>query len=169
MNIDFYVCTSKTETVQKVLTDERIITGCKLLDATNVLNPTVLIRANEIGDLINYNYLRIPQFNRYYYISNIEYRNNVGAVSCEVDAIYSWYNKYKNTSQLVTRSENIRNRYIQDGSEPIHSDNFYTYVNFGIDVFDKKCDRLILTTAGKGSLTETQKAMLERSVECGKN
>ena len=72
----------------------------------------------------------------------------------EVDAIYSWYDTYKDTSQLVSRSESIRNRYIQDGSEPIHSDNFYTYENFGIDVFDKKCDRLILTTAGKGSLAE---------------
>ena len=29
-----------------------------------------------------------------------------------------------------------------------------TALNFGIDVFDKKCDRLILTTAGKGSLAE---------------
>ena len=72
----------------------------------------------------------------------------------EVDAIYSWYDTYKDTSKLVSRSESVRNRYIQDGSEPIHSDNFYTYVNFGIDVFDKKCDRLILTTAGKGSLAE---------------
>ena len=168
MNIDFYTCTSKTETVQKVLTKERIMTGCKLLDATNVINPTVLIRASDIATLADYNYLRIPQFNRYYYISNMEYRSNVVAVSCEVDAVFSWYHKYKNTSQLVTRSENIRNRYIQDGSEPIHSDNFYTYVNFGINVFDKKCDRLILTTAGKGSLTASQKAMLEeRSVENG--
>lgn len=166
MNIDFYVCNSKTETVQKVLTKEKIMTGCKLLDATNVINPTVMIRASAIVDLVGYNYLRIPQFNRYYYISNMEYRSNVVAVSCEVDAVFTWYAKYKNTSQLITRSENIRNRYIQDGSEPIHSDNFYTYVNFGIDVFDKKCDRLILTTAGKGSLTATQKSMLEeRSVD----
>ena len=49
MNIDFYTCTSKKETVQKVLTKERIMTGCKLLDATNVINPTVLIRASDIA------------------------------------------------------------------------------------------------------------------------
>lgn len=156
MNIDLYTTTSKVETVNKVLKNERIVTGCRLLDDTNILNPSILFRSADIDDLEIYNYARIPQFNnRYYYINNKTYLSGgIVRLVMEVDAIYSWYNTYKDTSQLVTRSETIRNRYIQDGSEPIHSDNFYTYVNFGIDVFDKKCDRLILTTAGKGSLAE---------------
>lgn len=156
MNIDLYTTTSKVETVQKVLKNERIVTGCRLLDDTNILNPSILFRSADIGDLEIYNYARIPQFsNRYYYISNKTYLSGgIVRLDMEVDAVFSWYNSYKGTSQLVSRSESIRNRYIQDGSEPIHSDNFYTYVNFGIDVYDKKCDRLILTTAGKGSLAE---------------
>ena len=154
MNIDLYVCTSKKDTVKKVLTEENIVTGCKLMDSTSILNPTVIFRAGAIVDFLKYNYCKIPQFGRYYYITNKTFNNNTVTLNMEVDPIYSWYDTYKNTSQLISRSESIRNRYIQDGSEPIHSDNFYTYVNFGIDVFDKKCDRLILTTAGKGSLAE---------------
>lgn len=155
MNIDLYTTTSKVETVHKLLTNERIVTGCRLLDDTNILNPSILFRSADIDDMEIYNYARIPQFNRYYYIGNKTYLSGgIVRLDMEVDAIYSWYDTYKGTSQLVSRSESIRNRYIQDGSEPIHSDNFYTYVNFGIDVFDKKCDRLILTTAGKGSLAE---------------
>lgn len=156
MNIDLYTTISKPETVHKVLKNERIVTGCRLLDDTNILNPSILFRSTDIDDLEIYNYARIPQFtNRYYYISNKTYLSGgIVRLDMEVDPIYSWYDAYKDASQLVTRSESIRNRYIQDGSEPIHSDNFYTYVNFGIDVFDKKCDRLILTTAGKGSLAE---------------
>ena len=156
MNIDLYTTTSKVETVHKVLKNERIVTGCRLLDDTNILSPSILFRSADIDDLKIYNYARIPQFNnRYYYIGNKTYLSGgIVRLDLEVDAIYSWYDTYKDTSQLVSRSESIRNRYIQDGSEPIHSDNFSTYVNFGINVFDKKCDRLILTTAGKGSLAE---------------
>lgn len=154
MNIDLYATPSKVETVHKVLKNERIVTGCRLLDDTNILNPSILFRSTDIDDLEIYNYARIPQFtNRYYYISNKTYLSGgIVRLDMEVDPIYSWYDTYKDTSQLVSRSESIRNRYIQDGSEPIHSDNFYTYINVGNDVFDKKCDRLILTTAGKGSL-----------------
>ena len=159
--------TSKKDTVKKVLTEENIVTGCKLMDSTSILNPVVIFRAGSIDSFLKYNYCKIPQFGRYYYITNKTFNNNTVTLIMEVDANYSWYDTYKNTSQLISRSESIRNRYIQDGSEPIHSDNFYTYVNFGIDVFDKKCDRLILTTAGKGSLTATQKTMLERSSENG--
>ena len=152
MNIDLYVCASKKDTVKKVLTEENIVTGCKLMDSTSILNPTVIFRAGAIDDFLKFNYCKIPQFGRYYFITNKTFNNNTVTLNMEVDPIYSWYDTYKGTSQLVSRSESIRNRYIQDGSEPIHSDNFYTYVNFGIDVFDKKCDRLILTTAGRGSL-----------------
>lgn len=154
MNIDLYVCTSKKDNVKKVLAEKNIVTGCKLMNSTSILNPVVIFRAAAIDDFLKYNYCRIPQFNRYYYINNKTYNNNTVTINMEVDPIYSWYDTYKGASQLVARSESIRNRYIQDGSEPIHSDNFYTYVNFGIAVFDKKCKRLILTTAGKGSLSE---------------
>ena len=156
MNIDLYTTTSKVEPVHKALKNERIVTGCRLLDDTNILNPAILFRSADIDDLKMYNYARIPQFaNRYYYISNKTYLSGgIVRLDMEVDAIYSWYYTYKDTSRLISRSESIRNRYIQDGSEPIRSDNFYTYEHFRIDVFDKKCDRLILTTAGKGSLAE---------------
>ena len=70
----------------------------------------------------------------------------------EVDAVFSWYNAYKDTKQIIDRAENYQNRYICDGSTPIHSDNWHQYKVFGVDVFDKKCNRLILTTAGKGSV-----------------
>lgn len=154
MIIDLYVCTSKKDNVKKELTEKNSVTGCKLMNSTSTLNPVVIFRASAIDDFLKYNYCKIPQFNRYYYITNKTFNNNTVTINMEVDPIYSWYDTYKGTSQLVARSESIRNRYIQDGSEPIHSDNFYTYKNFGSDVFDKKCERLILTTAGKGSLTE---------------
>lgn len=154
MNINLYVCTNKKDNVKKVLSEKNSVTGCKLMNSTSILNPVVIFRAAAIDDFLKYNYCQIPQFNRYYYITNKTFNNNTVTINMEVDPIYSWYDTYKGTSQLVARSESIRNRYIQDGSEPIHSDNFYTYVTFGDDVFDKKCDRLILTTAGKGSLSE---------------
>lgn len=154
MNIDLYTTASKKDAVKKALKNETIITGCRLLDATNILNPTIIFKASEIASYISYNYARIPQFNnRFYYISNIEFESNLCKISMSVDAVASWYDDYKNTTQLVTRSESLRNRYIVDGSEPIHSDNWYTYADFGDDVFDKKCDRVILTTAGRGTLT----------------
>lgn len=152
MNIDLYVTTSKAETIHKVLTDERVVTGCRLLDETNILHPTILFRSSDIDDLEKFNYARIPQFSsRYYYIINKTYTSGgIVRVEMEVDAVFSWYNAYKDTRQIIDRAENYQNRYICDGSTPIHSDNWHQYKVFGIDVFDKKCNRLILTTSGKG-------------------
>ena len=154
MNIDLYTTTSKVETVHKVLKNERIVTGCRLLDDTNILNPSILFRSVDIDDLEIYNYARIPQFtNRYYYIGNKTYLSGgIVRLDMEVDAVFSWYNAYKDTKQIIDRAENYQNRYICDGSTPIHSDNWHQYKVFGVDVFDKKCNRLILTTAGKGSV-----------------
>ena len=117
MNIDLYTTTSKVETVHKVLKNERIVTGCRLLDDTNILNPSILFRSADIDDLEIYNYARIPQFtNRYYYISNKTYLSGgIVRLDMEVDAIFSWYNAYKDTKQIIDRAENYQNRYICDG------------------------------------------------------
>ena len=91
MNIDLYTTTSKVETVHKVLKNERIVTGCRLLDDTNILNPAILFRSADIDDLEIYNYARIPQFtNRYYYISNKTYLSGgIVRLDMEVDPVLS--------------------------------------------------------------------------------
>lgn len=94
MNIDLYVCTSKKIPL-KSADRGNIVTGCKLMDSTSILNPVVIFRAGAIDDFLKYNYCKIPQFNRYYYITNKTFNNNTVTLIMEVDPNYSWYDIYK--------------------------------------------------------------------------
>lgn len=71
MNIDFYTTKDPQNYVNKNLTNETIITGCKLLHETSLLTPVVACRFGNIADVAKYNYVRIPQFKRYYFITDV--------------------------------------------------------------------------------------------------
>lgn len=86
MNITLYVNNSEKNKIGKNLTNDFSLSGT-LRDATNIINPVILIELNEIG---NYNYCYIPNFNRYYFITDITViRTGLFAISLMVDVLES--------------------------------------------------------------------------------
>lgn len=82
-------------------------------DAENISKPTVQIeRDNPIG----FNYMYIPDLNRYYFVSGVStVVTNLIAVTGVVDVAMSFKNDFLNWDVVVRRNENRYNMLLDDG------------------------------------------------------
>lgn len=104
MNIILYVNNSEKNKIGKTLTNDFSLSG-SLRDATNIINPVILIEISEIG---NYNYCYINNFNRYYFITDITViRTGLFAISLMVDVLESFKSDIKNLSVILLNTQNV--------------------------------------------------------------
>lgn len=104
MNLTLYVNNSEKNKIGKNLTNDFPLSGT-LRDTTNIINPVILIELNEIG---NYNYCYIPDFNRYYFITDITViRTGLFAISLMVDVLESFQTSIKNLSVILLNTQNV--------------------------------------------------------------
>lgn len=104
MNITLYVNNSEKNKIGKNLTNDFPLSGT-FRDATNIINPVILIELNEIG---NYNYCYITNFNRYYFITDITVvRTGLFAISLMVDVLESFKTDIKNLSVILLNTQNV--------------------------------------------------------------
>lgn len=104
MNIILYVNNSEKNKIGKTLTNDSSLSGT-LRDATNIINPVILIEISEIG---NYNYCYINNFNRYYFITDITViRTGLFAISLMVDVLESFKSDIKNLSVILLNTQNV--------------------------------------------------------------
>lgn len=104
MNITLYVNKSEKNKIGKNLTNDFHISGT-LRDATNIINPVILIELNDIG---NYNYCYIDDFKRYYFITDIAViRTGLFAISLMVDVLESFKSDIKNLSVILLNTQNV--------------------------------------------------------------
>lgn len=104
MNITLYVNHSEKNKIDKNLTNDFSLSG-SLRDATNIVNPVILIEINEIS---NYNYCYISDFKRYYFITDITViRTGLFAISLMVDVLESFKTDIKNLSVILLNTQNV--------------------------------------------------------------
>lgn len=104
MNIILYVNNSEKNKIGKTLKNDISLSGT-LRDATNIINPVILIEISEIG---NYNYCYINNFNRYYFITDITViRTGLFAISLMVDVLESFKSDIKNLSVILLNTQNV--------------------------------------------------------------
>lgn len=144
MDITLYVNNSEKNKIGKNLTNDFSLSGT-LRDATNIINPVILIELNEIG---NYNYCYIPNFNRYYFITDITViRTGLFAVSLMVDVLESFKTNIKNLSVILLNTQNVgTNNYLP--SQVFHNNvkSKTDIINFPNGLND--AGEFILITAG---------------------
>ena len=126
-------------------------------NALSVLNPTLLIKlsGNSISELANYNYLKIPVFDRYYWFDVGETRGGLVEIKCKVDPLMSFKDDIKDDrkdapKQYIIRSQAFTNKLIVDNLLPMMSNHTLDILPFGDSVYDKSCGHVILETVGKG-------------------
>lgn len=104
MNLTLYINNSEKNKIGKNLTNDFSLSG-SLRDATNIVNPVILIEINEIS---NYNYCYISDFKRYYFITDITViRTGLFAISLMVDVLESFKNDIKNLSVILLNTQNV--------------------------------------------------------------
>lgn len=144
MNIILYVNNSEKNKIGKTLTNDFSLSGT-LRDATNIINPVILIEISEIG---NYNYCYINNFNRYYFITDITViRTGLFAISLMVDVLESFKSDIKNLSVILLNTQNVgSSNYL---SSPVFRNNVKSktdILNFPNGLNDS--GEFILITAG---------------------
>lgn len=143
MKIVLYRNESENNKVGKSLVELASVNGT-LRERTSILNPTIEINNNNV---INANYAYIPEFKRYYFITDIEsVRNGLWGVSMKVDVLESYKQQIYENEAILARQENLYNLYLKDDYLNFTSDTFTLYKEFPNNNFSN--DTFILMTNG---------------------
>lgn len=101
--ISLFKTVSENNRVVKVLTDEKQLSG-ELRNQTSVLNPN--IRIESADNISGYNYCYIPEFGRYYYITDIvSERTNIWEVSMRCDVLMSYKDEIQNLNVILNNTQ----------------------------------------------------------------
>ncbi len=119
--------TNASETIQltKSLTDIGTFEGT-LKAQTSIIDPIIIVKA-DLADLIDCNYLTIPDFGRSYFVNDIRsIKYALVELNCHVDVLSSFASEIKANRGIVHRQENNNayNLYINDGSLVAYQDPY---------------------------------------------
>lgn len=152
MNIQIQQTTSEKNRIGKSISTLYTASGA-LREGTSIINPVIRISGANIPSLKNANYMHIPDFNRYYFITDIKsIRNGLIEISGHVDVLQTYAGQIRNNTAIIKRNANSWNLYIEDGL-------FKTYAN--PHIFTKlfpsgfKNPSFVLSVAG-GKAAETK-------------
>lgn len=114
MTITLFRNISEYNAVNKSITELTTLTGT-LREESSIIDPVITI--SDIDSYVgSMNYAYIPEFNRYYFITNIEsVRNNLWRVSFHVDVLYTYRAQIKSNSAIIERNENEYDLKLNDG------------------------------------------------------
>lgn len=111
MEITFYTTSDDKRKLTKNLTNVKTV-QCTVKQQITLTNPVVYLHYDS--NLINANYAFIPEFNRYYFIDNMNLIDgNMIQIAMSVDVLMSYNAEIKNLTAIVDRG-NSRNLTIND-------------------------------------------------------
>lgn len=119
MNITLYQTTDEVNRLEKTLSNAIELVG-SLRDECDILTPT--IKVESATNLSVYNYMRVTDFGRYYFIKTIKViRTGLWELTAEVDPLMSYAAQIKALPAIAGRSANRINYYISDGKQEVLS------------------------------------------------
>ena len=114
MNIVLYNNISENNAVDKDITQLTSLTGT-LREESSIIDPVITISDID-GYIANMNYAYIPEFGRYYFITNIEsVNNNLWRVSFHVDVLYTYKDEIRANYAIIQRNEREYDLKLNDG------------------------------------------------------
>lgn len=119
MQMILYNYTGDPRRINKFLSQVDTVNIIAITDNTDILTPSIMIGTRAF----NFNYVYIPQFNRYYYVTNIELINaqRIG-INLKVDVLMSHKNAILSSMVMAERSTSNGNPYIRDNTIPTKDD-----------------------------------------------
>lgn len=129
MEVQFYFCNSDSRVINK-----NIIAGQKFegqaRDEVDIMAPVIRFETPEI---LLYNYAYIPQFRRYYYVTNrTSFREGLFDVTFSVDVLMSFRGDISQLVVIADKQSMAENgdEYIDDSSFVAEAVMFQTVYNF---------------------------------------
>lgn len=133
MTITLYMNKSPANYVTKEITEVTQVTGF-LRDAVNIVDPTIVI---ERTDPTGFNYVCIPDFKRYYFVTGVSSVNNkLVGVSMHVDVLMTYKAEIANMEAVVKRQENQYNLFLDDGIFRVYQNPKHKIMKFPNEMND---------------------------------
>lgn len=127
MTITLYDNRSDNNYINKRIYEITTVVGT-LRDSCSVLEPTILIEAENLSRA---NYMHIPEFGRYYYITNIvSVRTGLWAISGHVDVLYTYSSEIRSCGAIIARQQNLYNLYLDDDKFLVNAQRMFTAHTF---------------------------------------
>lgn len=125
MIIQFYTTTNTSNKLNKTLI-EVYSADFHTRDDIDLLSPTIITAQNSL--LTGCNYAYIPEFNRYYFISNIVANTtNTVTISLTVDTLYTYKDIINKALVIANRNTTKYNRYLSDSKQPVMQNTIIQY------------------------------------------
>ena len=116
MNVYFYRTSDPREKVTKKTTVVQIVPNATVRsqDGISIMDPVITIATTNTA-LLTANYMFIPQFARYYFITSIkEIRNGLIEFKAHCDVLMTYGSQIRNLKATIARQENKFNLYLPD-------------------------------------------------------
>lgn len=146
MEIILFNNKSEINKISKTLVNSATLQG-RLVNEASIINPTFII---EIATLTPYNYVYVPELNRYYFINeSVIVRNNMWSVQCSVDVLMSFKNEILNLKAIIDKQEleSQSNTYFDDGSYITENKTFIETIDFP-NGFNENPEYVLITSGG---------------------
>lgn len=95
------------------------VTTCEAHDPVNIMAP--LMKFN-LSSVIDYNYMYVQNWDRYYWIDSWTYDKGIWLATCSIDPLASWRNSIGDATEYVLRSSYTYNGDIVDTTYPLIAD-----------------------------------------------
>lgn len=93
-----------------------------LREDCSVIDPIITIDLISLSDIKSINYAQIPDFGRYYYVTNIICKGKLFEIHMHVDVLNSYKDELKQLSAVIARQENNNNVMLTDGLLKTYAD-----------------------------------------------
>ena len=149
MTIKTYRFLGDSRKVDKTLTPVETYSNAEIVTNMSIQTPTISLQLDSFTDVINFNYIYIPELRRYYYVVDSTIREDgFVQLQCKVDVLKSFKTDILASHQYVERQENKCSYQVPDNGYAIKSNRNLTIKNFGNHIIVPN-DDFILTTFGK--------------------
>lgn len=120
MIVKAYKTESSANTINKIINFVADI-DVKFKDEVNIYNPTIALKYD---DLIDFNYMYIEKFNRYYFIETVEvFPNKIYHLTLKCDVLMSFKDDILNSYGNITRQTNYNDYYDFDYSSEVRKES----------------------------------------------
>lgn len=110
--------------------------SCRMVSPSGVLNPTFTFNLGVNQNPSGWNYCRIEEFGRYYWITEWTWENGVWNAYMTVDSLASWRTDILDCTEYVLRSASTSSPEVVDTYYP--AVNSFSYSNVYFQPWDKK-------------------------------
>ena len=149
MTIKTYRFLGDSRKVDKTLTAVSTYSNAVIVGDMSIHTPTISLQLDSFTDVINFNYIYIPELRRYYYVVDSTIREDgFVQLKCKVDVLMSFKADILASTQYIDRQQNKCTYQLPDGMYNIKSNRNLTIKNFGNVIIEPNAN-FLLQTSGK--------------------